>query len=191
MKPIISRFVLIATLIFFFSCNQSSSKINPKTYLEFQSRGTTVSNISQVALLTKVKKAMTKGGPVYALEFCNAQASSIIDSLNSINNCTISRVSAKNRNPGNHLKGTQEEEIWQWFGNNLLSDTLIQHNESLIYYKPITIALPACLKCHGNHGSEISSATQEIIRVLYPNDLATGYKLRDFRGLWKIEFGKK
>ena len=191
MKITISRFVLIAAHIFFFSCNQSSSKIDPKTYLEFQSRGATVSNISQVALLTKVKKAMTKGGSVYALEFCNAQAYSIIDSLNSINNCTISRVSVKNRNPGNHLKGTHEEEIWQWFRNNLLSDTLIQHNESLIYFKPITIALPACLKCHGNQGSEISSATQEKIRVLYPNDMATGYKLRDFRGLWKIEFGKK
>jgi hypothetical protein len=131
---------------------------------------------------------MGKGGPVYAMEFCNAQASSIIDSLNGVNNCTISRVSAKNRNQNNHLKDNRETEIWHWFANNLQADTLIRHNKNLVYYKPITIALPACLKCHGNPGAEINPATLGKLKKLYPNDLATGYKLNDFRGLWKIEF---
>ena len=58
----------------------------------------------------------------------------------------------------------------------------------LVYYKPIRIALPACLKCHGEPISDIDVATSEKIQNLYPADLATGYKLNDFRGLWKIEF---
>ena len=191
MKITISRFIFIAALIFFFSCNQSSSKIDSKVYIEFQSRGEMVSNLSQVALLANVKKAMTKGGPIYALEFCNAHASSIIDSLNIANNCVISRVSAKNRNPKNGLINKTEKELWTLFQNNLAVDTLIQNKEKLIYYKPIKIALPACLKCHGNPGSEINSATFAKLEKLYPNDLAIGYKLNDFRGLWKIEFEKK
>jgi hypothetical protein len=191
MKNTILRFVLIAALVFFLSCNQKNSKIDPKTYFEFQSRGASISNISQVALLTNVKKAMTKGGPVYALEFCNAQASSIIDSLNSTNNCVISRVSAKNRNPENGLSNKMEKKLWILFQNNLANDTLIQNKGKLIYYKPIKIGITACLKCHGNPEFEINSATFDKLQKLYPNDLATGYKLKDFRGLWKIEFKKK
>jgi len=48
--------------------------------------------------------------------------------------------------------------------------------------------MPACLKCHGVPESDIDSATVQKLRALYPTDLATGYRLNDFRGLWKIEF---
>ena len=188
MKPIVSRFVQIAILVFFFSCNQNTSKIDSKTYLEFQNKGTNVSNLSQATLLANVAKAMQKGGSEYAVEFCNLKVSSIVDSLNIANNCVISRVSAKNRNPENGLKGNQEKELWTLFQNNQLGDTLVQTKQKLVYYKPIKIGLPACLKCHGNPDSEINKATFEKIQKLYPHDLATGYKLKDFRGLWKIEF---
>lgn len=48
--------------------------------------------------------------------------------------------------------------------------------------------MPTCLKCHGNKATDIDVATQEIIDARYPNDLATDYKLGDFRGAWKITF---
>ena len=188
MKPIVSRFVQIAVLVFFFSCNQNTSKIDSETYLEFQNKGTNVSNLSQATLLANVAKAMQKGGSEYAVEFCNLKVSSIVDSLNIANNCVISRVSAKNRNPENGLKGNQEKELWTLFQNNQLGDTLVQTKQKLVYYKAIKIGMPACLKCHGNPDSEINKATFEKIQKLYPHDLATGYKLKDFRGLWKIEF---
>ena len=188
MKPIVSRFVQIAVLVFFFSCNQNTSKIDAETYLEFQNKGTSISNLSQSTLLANVAKAMQKGGSEYAVEFCNLKVSSIVDSLNIANNCVISRVSAKNRNPENGLKGNQEKELWTLFQNNQLGDTLVQTKQKLVYYKAIKIGMPACLKCHGNPDSEINKATFEKIQKLYPHDLATGYKLKDFRGLWKIEF---
>ncbi len=190
MKIINFSFVLIVFGVFMFSCNQNNSKIDSETYLEFQNKGTNISNLSQVTLLTNVGKAIQKGGSEYAVEFCNLKVSSIIDSLNIANNCVISRVSAKNRNPENGLKGNQEKEFWTLFQNNQLGDTLVQTKQKLVYYKPIKIGMPACLKCHGNLEIEINSATSEKLQTLYPHDLATGYKLKDFRGLWKIEFEK-
>ncbi len=184
-------FILFVGIILLASCMQKSSKIDLESYLEYQKKGTEISQVAQSALLVNVGKAIQKGGPEYAVEFCNLQASSIVDGLNSVHNCVISRVSEKNRNPENRLKNEGEIELWNLFQNKLLADTLVQNKQKLVYYKPIRIGMPACLKCHGNPDSEISLGTMKKLQSLYPNDLAIGYKLNDFRGLWKIEFEKK
>ena len=177
--------ILITVAIFLYSCNL---KIDPETYSQYQKRGGEISNLAQSVLLANVGQAIQKGGPVYAVEFCNLQASAIIDSLNTANNCVISRVSEKNRNTSNNLKTSSDKNLWALFAAGTTKDTIVQENKKLIYYKPIKIALPACLKCHGETGSDIDPATSEKLQNLYPADLATGYKLNDFRGLWKVEF---
>lgn len=182
------QLVLLCCSFFLFSCNQNSSKIDSKTYSEFQKKGTEISNLTQGTLLNNVGKAIQKGGPEYAVEFCNLKASSIVDSLNLNHDCIISRVSAKNRNAENNLKSKQEKELWKHFQNKTLGDTIVLSGDKLVFYKPVKIALPACLKCHGEPGADINIATQTKLQTLYPKDLATGYKINDFRGLWKIEF---
>ena len=178
--------ILLCTVTLLFSCN--SKKISYETYTEFQKMGNEISNKTQSVLLANVGKAMQTGGAVYAVEFCNLEASNIVDSLNKANNCVISRISDKNRNPENKLKTSAERNIWKIFESKNLTDTLIQEQNRLIFYKPIKTGLPACLKCHGQPDSDIESSTLDKIQKLYPADLATGYKLNDFRGLWKIEF---
>jgi hypothetical protein len=64
-------------------------------------------------------------------------------------------------------------------------------NRKIVYYKPIRIAMPACLKCHGSAEKDIDPKTLAIIRQKYPDDLATNYKEGDLRGLWKITFSGK
>jgi hypothetical protein len=176
-----------------FSCNSNQSqKIDTETYSEHTEKGNTISNLAQGVLLANVSSAMQKGGPEYAIEFCNLEASSLIDSLSAANNCNISRVSAKNRNPGNALGDEQEKALWNLYEKKLQSgtaaDTLILNDDALAYYKPIKTAMPACLNCHGTPGSDIAPATLDKIQELYPNDKATGYNLNEFRGLWKITF---
>jgi len=177
--------ILIIIAIFLYSCN---SKIDSETYTEFQKKGNDISGLTQSVLLANVGKAIQKGGPVYAVEFCNLQAESIVDSLNGVNNCVISRISEKNRNPENKLETSSDKNLWAIFETGTTKDTIIQERKKLVFYKPIKIALPACLKCHGIQGTDIDSDTSEKLQGLYPADLATGYKLNDFRGLWKIEF---
>ncbi len=183
MKP--NFFLITVIVILFFSCKP---KIDNATYTELTQKGNEITGLAQSVLLANVGKAMQTGGPVYAVEFCNLKASSTIDSSNRANNCEISRVSAKNRNPENNLKTAADKNLWVIFENGLVNDTLLRENKKLVYYKPIKTAMPACLKCHGVPGSDIDEATSEKLLSLYPNDLATGYHLNDFRGLWKIEF---
>ena len=178
--------ILSCAVTLLFSCN--SKKISNETYTEFQKMGNEISNKTQSVLLANVGKAMQTGGAVYAVKFCNLEASNIVDSLNKANNCVISRISDKNRNPENKLKTSTEKNIWKIFETKNLTDTLIQEQNRLVFYKPIKTGLPACLKCHGQPGSDIEPSTFDKIQNLYPADLATGYKLNDFRGLWKIEF---
>ncbi|HKL31125.1 MAG TPA: DUF3365 domain-containing protein [Tangfeifania sp.] len=185
--------LLFLVSIAIISCKSNQNeKIPDEIYSEYTQKGNEISGKAQGVLLTNVSSAMQKGGPEYAIEFCNIQASPLIDSLSKANNCTISRVSAKNRNPGNALKNNKEKQLWNVYAarleNGNSSDTLIQNGKNLIYYKPIKTAMPACLKCHGTPGEDIQPATYATIRELYPNDEATGYSLNEFRGLWKIEF---
>ncbi len=50
--------------------------------------------------------------------------------------------------------------------------------------------MPACLKCHGLPGKDIDANTLALLQKKYPEDKATGYKLGDLRGAWKISFSK-
>ncbi|MFW6277571.1 MAG: c-type heme family protein [Prolixibacteraceae bacterium] len=186
-------FLSAAILVALISCNSNQNKkTEPEVYSEYIETGNEVSGKAQGILMANVSSAMQKGGPGYAIEFCNLEASSLIDSLSEANNCTISRVSQKNRNPGNALKNEKEKQLWNFYAakleNGSASDTLIRHGKTLVYYKPIKTAMPACLKCHGTPGEDIQPATYATIQELYPNDKATGYDLNEFRGLWKIQF---
>ena len=105
---------LIAAFLFVLilgSCNSSKTKIDDETYITYLKKGDEITNLAQATLLGNVSKAMQKGGPEYAVEFCNLKASSLVDSLSSLNDCVISRVSDKNRNPENNLKNQQEKAL--------------------------------------------------------------------------------
>jgi hypothetical protein len=178
--------IIVSAVVLLFSCN--SKKISEETYSEFQKIGNEISNKTQSVLLANVGHAMQTSGSLNAVEFCNLKASTLVDSLNKVNNCVISRISEKNRNPENNVKTNIEKDLWEIFITTNVTDTLILEQNKLVFYKPIKTSLPACLKCHGQPGSDIDPLTFEKIQHLYPKDLAIGYKLNDFRGLWKIEF---
>lgn len=192
MKKIIVLTLAICVFPLFYSCNSGTStkKIDKEVYSEYLQKGSEISNIAQGVLLANVGKAIQKGGTEFAVEFCNLNASSIIDSLNHQNNCDISRVSAKNRNPENAIQEETEKNIWAYFSDKSKhsTDTIIGNGEKLVYFKPITIGMPACLKCHGIPGQNIEPSTYEMLQKLYPNDLAINYQMNDFRGFWKIVF---
>jgi hypothetical protein len=72
----------------------------------------------------------------------------------------------------------------------MLSSKTVNTQRDVIFYKPIMISMPTCLKCHGKPNIDIDEATLKAIAEKYPNDLATGYNLSDLRGAWKITFKK-
>lgn len=179
------RFLLLA-LVALFSCRQT--KIDTETYTAVQTQGDKITKLAQAELLKNVGQAMKSGGTEYAITFCNLRASSIVDSLSNAHGAVISRISEKNRNPGNNLASKHDKKLWQIFEDGGLKDTVVAANNNFFYYKTIKTAMPTCLKCHGKIGGDIAPSVHEKLQTLYPNDLATGYNLNEFRGLWKVEF---
>lgn len=162
---------------------------------EYLQKGGEIANLSQAELLKNVSLAMSKGGPGYAIDFCNLRALPLKDSLSGLNNCQIQRITTKFRNPEDRPKTDEDTEQLAKYelafqeGESMKAEVFV-FADRVVYYQPIMIAMEACLKCHGEPGKHIAKETQEMIKAKYPNDLATAYAMNDFRGAWKITFPK-
>lgn len=184
----------VIVLLFLYACNnkKEQNEIPPETYNQFITKGARISGEAQAVLLDNVSQAMQKGGPEYAIEFCNSEVSSIVENLGSEHDAIIGRVSEKNRNPENNLKNDAEKKLWKDMVEAVKAgnahDTLLMTGNELVFYRPIKTIMPTCLECHGTPGEEVLPSTLEKIEALYPKDKATGYALNEFRGLWKIRF---
>ncbi|MDF1572786.1 MAG: DUF3365 domain-containing protein [Bacteroidales bacterium] len=160
---------------------------------KYLKKGSEIATLTQAALLNAVQGAMARGGPAYAVDYCNIEALELKDSLSNLNNCTIQRLSTKYRNPADQpVTKTEAEQLTSYEmlhseGESLAPTVHIVGNE-VEYYQPIMIGSGTCLLCHGDPSEQIATETMNVIRKLYPNDRATGYALNDFRGVWKITF---
>ena len=160
---------------------------------DLRKEGEIVTTQAQAVLLANVGKAIAKGGPQYAVQYCNLEASGIMDSMSASHEVTIGRVSNRNRNPNNAIKGQTDAVAWNyWIGkqtgqgaaDTVLTDRAGKH----FYYKPIRIGMETCLKCHGSRSTEISLETLNVLDSLYQGDKAVNYLMGDLRGLWKVGF---
>ncbi len=191
-KSLYSIAISFSAILFLASCNPKQqadiASKNEVDKIAFIQQGDSISSVMQQVLLANVMQATKSGGPVYAVTFCNERAMPLTDSLSKKYNCKIQRISDKYRNPANKPSKYDEAVLLKLRSSNSGEPLLVSENYKMIYYKPIRIAMPACLGCHGNEGEEIAIKTMEAIRQKYPYDRATGYKEGDFRGLWKITF---
>jgi cytochrome c553 len=143
------------------------------------------------ALALQLKKAIKKGGPAYAVDFCNVKAMPITDSVSNHFNAVIKRLSDQPRNP---LNKANEEELKiikdykkSLASNKELTPAIIKGKDSTRFYSPIqTNAI--CLKCHGEPNNQIDQTTLTKLNELYPNDKAIGYGTNEIRGIWSIIF---
>jgi len=162
---------------------------------EYLQKGSEIVNLTQSELLLNVSNAIKKGGPGYAVDFCNIRALSIKDSLSSLNNCQIRRIALKYRNPVDMPQTEKEKEQLNQYqlayqkGESIKPEVYL-FNDRIEYYQPIILTMEACLKCHGDPGKHIEEETLLKIQSHYPDDLATGFELNDLRGAWKITFMK-
>jgi hypothetical protein len=78
--------------------------------------------------------------------------------------------------------------VWEHFVAGR-KDTLLIGDQHAVYYKPIKIMMPTCLKCHGN-SSDLDAAALQQIQVKYPDDLAVNYEQGQLRGMWKVKMRK-
>ena len=108
-------------------------------------------------------------------------------------NAKIKRVSDKNRNPNNKANAEELEYIEQFKKDLMVQKEIqpivVEETEKVHFYYPIETNT-MCLQCHGKP-ENIKPEVLKKIKILYPNDLATGYTENEVRGIWSITFDKK
>lgn len=178
--------------LFLASCSSPSTVKNenepPLDTVSYLKSGDSISSAVQKVLLANVMEATKKGGTGFAITYCNEKAMPLTDSLSAVYNCTIQRVTDKYRNPANKLSANDSVIFSQILASGAFNSGIVAENGTIVYFKPIKIAMPACLNCHGTAGKELKAEIVETIKKKYPEDKATGYKEGDLRGMWKITF---
>lgn len=153
-------------------------------------QGEKIAKTSFEAISGALMQAMAKGGVSEAMTYCNISALPITDSLSENQKVEIQRLAVKYRNPMNKAIDI-DFDVMQYFQNQLEAgnkpiSVLMQDKDALVFFKPILL-MPQCLGCHGNPETEILPETKELLKTYYPDDLATGFKVGDLRGMWKIK----
>lgn len=171
------------------SCNNSLSTKEKEVYT---AKGNEIVKATFAELSGNLMEQMKAGGPAQAIPFCNEQALPITNQLAEKFDVTIKRTSNKVRNSGNE-PSERELQILEQYSNSLQNKTnlepIVEVDAQNVkhYYAPI-IAQANCLACHGTINETVAVKTDSIIKSLYPNDLATGYKEGDLRGIWSVSF---
>lgn len=189
--------IVILIPVFLFSCfggenreqTELASERESMDMEHFRETGKLYADSAQKALGMNLKKAMTEGGPIGALDFCSLRAIPITDSAAAGMNVDLTRVSDKPRNVMNTADFDELQIIGEMKRAHKtekgIEPILSKKENSIIAYYPI-LTQPMCLQCHGNPGTEISPETADVIAQLYPLDKATGYEVNQVRGMWKV-----
>lgn len=188
--------VLAITLflaIVLFSCQDPGKNASGDQKIDYIGKGQEIIKASSAAMLERLTEAMSAGGVQNAVSYCNMNAINITDSLSLVYSVELRRTSDKYRN-GSNIPDSAETAIIADFkarlaAGNELSPVLVENEgQNIKLYSPIIINNPMCLACHGEPGITLSAEDDAFIKTRFPDDLATGYKLGELRGLWVVTF---
>jgi len=212
--------ILSLTILFFVGCDNPDKKADKQTPQEFvkkeyvpvkivpetvtnitmndsirlliKERGRVIAAVTQKTLKKELMKAVTEGGAVHAVSFCNVRAMEITDSISLAEKVKIRRIAKKFRNPLNemdtNIANLYKGYLIHWLNGGRPYATISwNYYGSPVYYYPINTGA-LCLNCHGTVGEDVKPEIAAKIAELYPGDQAMDFRLNDPRGLWEITF---
>jgi hypothetical protein len=185
----------VVPLLALLCCCAPANDDGPWTEGPHVERGGAIAAETFKALSGRLSEAMAAGGPAHAVDYCSLKALSIVDSLAVHHGVRIKRTSDRVRAP-HDAPDTHEaqrlreslERIAQGTPAAELEAWAFTLGDSIAFYTPILIASPMCLLCHGTPENGLDSAAAATIRERYPHDMAMGYTMGEFRGLWSIRW---
>ena len=142
------------------------------------------------ALLSKnLAEAIAKEGVPGAIGFCSEKALPLTASVDA----SLRRVSHKARNPKNKADATELKVLDEFraaFTAGKAPEPQLRKNAdgTETFFAPIILANPLCLKCHGDPATDIDAETRKALGKLYPQDEATGFRIGELRGMWRVDF---
>ena len=184
---------LLALLLTFTAAGCGGSEddeLSPEIEAAVFDLGSSASQALMGTLVTQLTAAVQEGGVVHAVDFCSTSAIELTAGVAQEQGLDVKRTSMKYRNPAN-APDEDETEALKYYESALaeageLPGPWIQKasREEYRFYRPLVVA-PPCLTCHGSP-AEINPAVQAILDERYPDDLATGYAVGDFRGVIRV-----
>ncbi len=195
-------FILIGLL---FSCkNETSIKksVSPKEtetssvkqeQKDYNKTGLEIAFGTKKQLGKNLISQLNKKGTLDALTFCNVKAIPLTDSMQTVYQAKIKRVSDKNRNPNNKANNDEVTYINQFkevIKKGEKPQPIIKKTQDSVYFYYPIVTNGMCLQCHGKPNKNIKPETLKLLSNLYPNDKATGYDENQVRGIWSIQIKK-
>jgi hypothetical protein len=138
-------------------------------------------------------KEMQAKGAAGAIQACSAVALDLAKK-HEREGWRIRRVSLKLRNPADAPDAFEERQLARFAAQHAEGKLPAEGHAEVVkeagrnylrYMRPILISAPLCLQCHGTF-EDMSPEVQSRLQQLYPNDRATGYRLKDLRGAVSI-----
>lgn len=143
-------------------------------------------------LSSNLQSAIRSGGVSNALPFCSVAAVPLTASLAGRHGVTVRRLTHKPRNPANRANEVESIILDHFRKSNAETNPPVPvvtnlNATTLSYFAPIFLNNELCLRCHGEAGVDIVPEDLAIIQRLYPQDQATGFRLGDLRGAWRVD----
>ena len=189
-QVILTQAFVAVSLLFTTGCIGPAKDKKEADAKAFEERGLNIVNSTKSHLVTNLMKAIATYGTAGAVEFCNVHAMTLTDSIASLQDARIRRVTDRPRNKANQANEAELTYI------NLLKSKTERHEAltpsiqlvdgKMTGYYPIQTA-KMCIQCHGTVGTDILPETSEKLLLLYPEDKATGYVENQLRGLFVVE----
>ena len=123
-----------------------------------------------------------------AMGGCTSMGQSMTNDYNAVSPDTkVRRTALKYRNPVNAPDATDTTVMERFLASNNFKDPLVVEMPTQYrVYKALEIKQP-CLACHGTN---ISTDLKEMLLKSYPQDMATNFRLGEFRGVVVAEIAK-
>ena len=136
---------------------------------------------SYMTTMKSTLMGLMKSDPTHktALGACSSIGPDMADDYNKISEVKVRRTALKYRSPKNKPDETDTIVMNRFLGTkNFKEAQVVDMGDHYRVYKALTIK-PSCLTCHGEN---ISPDLKKILNQRYPKDMATNFKLGEFRG---------
>jgi hypothetical protein len=173
---------ILLVSILFVGCSNQNKTIAPVAKTE---QPTGVKNIMNfIGGIQPILGSSIKQDPsgIHASNFCATSAMEMTKGYNATlpKGQSVRRTALKYRNPANKPDAIDVKVMKEFVASRDFSKPkIIIVDEVERTYK----ALPIKQECLACHGENISPEVKKVIMKSYPKDLATGFKLGDFRGV--------
>ncbi len=144
------------------------------------------------SLKAELQTAIAEGGPVAGIRTCAERAPSIATEVTANHpDWSLRRIGTRVRNAATNTPTEAERAVLDSFAAMPADQrpgplAAADPDQPRRLYKPIFIAEPICLTCHGP-AEQLAPEVRGELAKHYPDDAATGYAMGDLRGAFVVE----